>query len=200
MSSYIRILHASPDAPAVDVYADGKLIAQNLSFANFTEYQPLTPGSYNIKVYPAGTATNPVINTSLDLPDRSIYTAAVTGRLDDISLLPVPDTPMAATPGKVSLRFVHLSPDTPTVDITLPDGTVLFRNVSFKDITDYLAVDPGTYTLQARAAGTDRVLLNVPNQTFTGGRFYTAYAVGLAGGTPPLQLLTALDGNTYIKF
>jgi hypothetical protein len=26
--SYVRILHASPDAPAVDIYADGNLIAR----------------------------------------------------------------------------------------------------------------------------------------------------------------------------
>lgn len=199
MASYIRVLHASPDAPAVDVYADGKLIASNLAYRDFTEYVEVTPGTYNIKVYPAGTQTNPVINTSLNIPDRSILTVAAVGRLANIKLRVVPDTPMSIPPGKTFLRFAHFSPNAPNVDITLPDGTVLFSNVAYSEVTDYKSINPGTYTLQARVAGTGNVVLTVPNQTLLPNKFYTAYAVGLVGQSPPLQLLTPLDGNSYIK-
>lgn len=199
MASYIRLLHASPDAPAVDVYADGKLIARNLTYRNFTEYVEISPGKYNITVYPAGTQASPVINTSHDVPDRSILTVAAIGRLADIQLRAVPDTPMSIPPGETYLRFAHFSPNAPNVDITLPDGTVLFSDVAYTEVTDYKSINPGTYTLQARVAGTDNVVLTVPNQRLLPDKFYTAYAVGLVGESPPLQLLTPLDGNSYIK-
>lgn len=199
MASFVRVLHASPDAPAVDVYVDGNLIARNLTYRNFTEYMQVPPGTYNVRVFPAGTKTSPVINTTLEIPDRSIFTVAAIGRLADIRLRVVPDTPMDVPPGETVIRFAHFSPNAPNVDITLPDGTVLFSNVAFTEVTDYISVDPDTYTLQAGIAGTDNVVLTVPNQRLFAGNIYTAYAVGLVGESPPLQLLTPLDGNTYIE-
>jgi len=67
--SYVRLLHASPNAPAVDVYAGGKLIAGNLAYIQFTPYMKLQKGKYNIKVFAAGTTENPVINTVIELPE-----------------------------------------------------------------------------------------------------------------------------------
>ncbi len=60
-------------------------------------------------------------------------------------------------------------------------------------------VSPGTNTLQLRVAGSNNVVLTVPNQIFSGGRAYTAYAVGVVKDNPPLQLLTLLDGSSYLK-
>lgn len=198
--SYIRILHASPDAPPVDVYANGNPIARNLSYRNFTEYLPVVPGKYEVKVYPAGQMNNPVISTELNVPPQSIFTVAAVGKLADISLYPVADPVMMIPPGKVCVRFAHLSPDAPNVDITLPDGTILFKDVGYKEVTDYICVYPGTYILEARIAGTDNRVLYVPNITLLPNRFYTVYAVGLAGGNPPLQVLIPLDGNSYLTF
>jgi len=115
-------------------------------------------------------------------------------------VLPIEDPILPVMPGSVQIRFAHLSPNAPNVDITLPDGTVLFGNVGYKEVTDYLLVYPGTYILQARPAGTYDVVLYIPNITLLPDRFYTVYAVGLAGEIPPLQVLIPLDGNSYIEF
>lgn len=197
--SYIRLLHASPGAPAVDIYANGKIIGRNLAYQGFTDYFAVAPGRYNIRVFPAGTMANPVLDTVLDVPPRSINTVAVIGQLPDIGVTVVPEPVMPIPKGKLKIRFAHLSPNAPRVDITLPDGTVLFRDVGYREVTDYIEVNPGTYTLQARPTGTDQVVLYVPNVTLKQDRFYTVYAVGLAGGNPPLQVLIPLDGNSYIK-
>lgn len=198
-NSYVRILHASPNAPAVDVYANGNPIARNVTYREFTPYLAVQPGSYRVTVFPAGQTQNPVIDTNVNIPERSIITAAAIGTLPNIGLLAVPDTPGTVPQGKVRVRFVHLSPNTPNVDITLPNGTRLFRNVAYRGITGYTTIDPGVYTLQARPTGTENVALNVPNIRFKPNRFYTVYAVGLSGGRPPLQVLIPLDGNSYLK-
>ena len=136
--SYIRILHASPDAPAVDIYANGNLIAQGLTYKEFTDYLQVNPGRYNIQVFPAGQQMNPVINTDITIPQNNAYTIAAVGRLSSIGLLPIPEIYMPETqmrmPNNSNVRFVHLSPNAPAVDITLPDGTKLFENVPYKKI------------------------------------------------------------------
>ena len=199
MSSYIRIMNACLNAPPVDVYANDKIIARGLAYRDFTEYIPVQTGTYNIKVYPSGSKGVPVVDTSLSIPAKSILTVAAIGKLAIIELLPFADQPAVLYPDKVSIKFVNLLPDAPSVDVNLADDTVLFRNVPYKGITDYTTVNPATYTLQLRLADTKNVVLTVPNQKFSGGRAYTAYAVGLISGYPPQQLLTPLDGSSYLK-
>lgn len=196
--SYYRLLHASPDAPQVDVYINGKLVAKNLKYLHFTSYIKAPGGVYEVKVYPAGKKDTPVIDTKLQLVPGSIYTVAAAGNLRDVSLLPILEPLPGPTPGYAMIRFSHLSPDTPPVDITLPDGKKLFQDVEFKETTGYIPVPPGNYTVQARLTGTSKVALIVPNINLQPNKIYTVYAVGKPIGTPPLQVLIPLDGSTYL--
>lgn len=198
--AFVRILHASPDAPAVDIYANDQPLVKNLKYKEFTEYLDVPAGAYSIKVYPAGTKSKAVINTNLNLNSETISTVAAVGKVSDIQLLPINDPILPKEPSKTYVRFAHLSPNTPAVDITLPDGTVVFQDVSFKEVTEYAAIDPGRYTLQARPTGSSDIALTVPNILLKPNRFYTVYAVGLIGENPPLQVLIPMDGNTYIEF
>lgn len=197
-SSYIRVLHASPDAPAVDIYVNENPVARNVVYREFTQYTPIVGGLYNVKVYPAGATTNPVINTNVNIPPNSIFTVAAVGKLANISLLLVPEPPVSRNPGEVAVRFVHLSPDAPSVDVTLPNGTVLFKDIEYKEISPYITVRPGTYEIQAKVTGTNNVVLTVPNINLRPNNIYTIYAIGLAAGQPSLQVLIPLDGSTYL--
>ena len=196
--SYMRALHASPDAPGVDVYANGNLIAKNLRYREFTPYLKVPSGQCIIKIFPTGTSQIPVINTTVILIPNAIYTAAAIGMLTNIGLLPIRDPRITINPTKTNIRFIHLSPNAPAVDITLPDGTVLFPNVSYKGITNYIPVSPGTYTLEARLTGTKTIVLTVPNVILRPDLNLSVYAVGLTGGKPALEVLIPLDGSTYL--
>ncbi len=194
--SYVRILHASPDAPSVDIYANENIIAKNLAYKQLTDYVAVKPGEYTIQVFPAGQKTNPVINTKIEIPPENSITVAAVGMLSDISLLPIFEMYMPMVDKRRSyVRFAHLSPNAPVVDITLPDGTLLFSDVSFKEYTDYFYVAPGNYTLQVKPTGTDNVVLTVPNVKLSPGVIYTIYAVGLVGEDPPLDTIISVDGD-----
>jgi len=192
--SYIRVLHAVPDAPNVDVYADDQLIAKDLAFGKYTDYIPVPEWNYDIAVYATGTKTNPVLENMLMVRPDTIQTVAAVGTLNTIGLLAIPDRTAGNAPGKSMVRFSHLSPNAPAVDITLPDGTILFRNVSFKQLTNYLTVNPMSYTLQVRPTGTSTVVLTVPNVNLKPGMVYTIYAIGLVGKEPELSALLVMDG------
>lgn len=196
-NSYLRILHASPDAPPVDIYVNSNIIARGLAYRQFTNYIPLAPGPYTIRVFPAGQLTNPVINTNVTIPSESVFTAAAVGMLADISLMPIPEVydPELPMPQNAYVRFVHLSPNAPAVDVTLPDGSVLFRNIPYRSFTQYMMLAPGNYTLLVKPTGSTQAVLTIPNLRFRPGTMYSVYAIGLVGGQPPLEAITSIDSN-----
>jgi hypothetical protein len=197
-TSYLRILHASPKSPAVDVYINDMLKFKKLTYGAFTDYIEVVTGDYNVKIYPAGTKASPVLNKNLFIPPDKIYTIPAIGLLPNIELLPISETKIINPSDKVYIKFAHLSPNAGAVDITLPGGKILFENIKYKQFTDYIQVPAGTYTLEARKTGTTTRVLYIPNIKLKPQRFYTVYAVGLVNDHPGIQALIPLDGNSYL--
>jgi hypothetical protein len=68
----VRILHLSPDAPAVDIaVAGGPVLVRNLAFREVTPYLEIDAGVYNLEVRVAGTTTVALAlpNTRLEAGD-----------------------------------------------------------------------------------------------------------------------------------
>lgn len=197
-AGYVRILHAVPNAPNVDVYANDKLIAENLDYGNYTDYLPLNEGTYKLSLYATGDKSSPVLTSMLSIKKDEIFTVVASGTLENIFFLKIIDSDVPAQSGNAMVRFAHLSPNAPAVDITLPDGTILFENISFKQVTSYIQAPPSNYTLQVRLTGTPTVALTVPNIQLDQNTIYTVYAIGLAGESPELQALL-LEDSTVLK-
>lgn len=190
---YVRVLHAVPDAPNVDIYANDEILAEDLAFGEYSDYIEVQAGDYEISLYVAGTMDTPVLANMLFMEENEATTVAVTGNLDGIEFLAIPDSYMLMDSNNAMVRFVHLSPDAPAVDITLPDGTTLLRNVSFQQVTPYITISPDDYTLQARVAGTQNVALTVPDVRAEAGYNYSVFAIGYVEGEPQLEALLLLD-------
>lgn len=194
----VRVVHASPDAPAVDVWVNGNVAFSNAPFKGITDYASLAPGTYKVQVVPTGATEPVVIDADLDLAADTDYTVVAVGELADIEPLVLVDNNGAPAAGKAHVRFVHASPDAPAVDIAVAGGPVLFADIPFKGVGDYLPVDAGTYDLEVRLAGTDTVALSVPGVMLDEGTVYTIFAMGLAGGEPALQAVPSVDAVTQV--
>jgi len=200
LTSYFRVLHSSPKSPAVDVYINDMLKFKNLNYGAFTDYIEVMTGDYNVKLYASGTKTSPVLNKNIFIPPEKIYTASAIGLLPNIDLLLVLEPKIVNPHDKVYIKFAHLSPNIGPVDLALPNDKILFRNIKYKQLTDYIEVPAGTYTLEVRPSGTTTIALYVPNIKLKPQRFYTIYAIGLANDQPGLQALIPLDGSSYLDF
>ena len=132
---------------------------------------------------------------STEVADNTDYTVVAVGEIADIEPLVLVDNNSAPAAGKAHVRFVHASPDAPAVDIGVTGGPVLFSNVPFKGVGDYLPVGAGTYDLEVRIAGTETVALSVPGLTLNEGTVYTVFATGLAGGEPSLTAVPSVDAS-----
>lgn len=184
----VRVIHTSPDAPAVDVCVNGAVAFGNLAFPDATNYADLPAGAYDVAVYPAGTncTGTPVIDAKGLTLDALPYTVIAVGNLAEIKPLVLVDSLAKPAAGTAHVRFVHASPDAPAVDITTKDGTKIFSNIAFGQATDFTPVPAGSYDLQARVAGTDTVGLDVPGVTLEDGKIYLIAATGLLNGDPKL--------------
>ena len=188
-SSLVRVFHAAPQAPNVDVYVNDQMVFSNLAFGDFTRYVYLDEGEYNVSVYLAGQKDRPVINQMVDVPSQQIFTIAATGNLDNLGLLVIPDK-VSKSPSQnySSVRVIHLSPNAPGVDI-LVDGDTLFEDISFGEGTDYVDLNPGTYNVNV-VLNTDKSVVLPLKVTLNPDKIYTIYIIG---NPPTLQAVQVVD-------
>jgi len=179
----VMFVHASPDAPAVDIQLRYVPAARALAFRQNPPYRFTLSGTRDIQVNVAGTNTT-VIKASPTLTRNTFYTVFAADRVANIGPVVLVDDPTAPAAGKAHVRFVHLSPDAPAVDVAVANGgPVLFGNQAFKSASAFAPVPAGTYNLEVRVAGTRTVALPLPGITLLPGRIYTVYAKGLLAGT-----------------
>ena len=184
--SYAKVLvtHASPNALGVDLLVDNS--TQNssaLTFPNNTGYLQVESGTRNIKVNVTGTSTT-VIEANLMLAKDNNYSVIAVDSVSKISAIVLADDLSAPAAGKAHVRFIHLSPNAPAVDVAVASsGAVVFGNKAFKEYTAFTPLDAGTYNLDVRVAGTSTVALVLPAITLEAGKIYTVFAKGFLGGT-----------------
>ncbi|NKE36138.1 DUF4397 domain-containing protein [Natronococcus sp. JC468] len=79
----VRVLHASPDAPAVDVVAgeNGDVLFENVAFGE-SDYTEVPEGEYPLVIYPAGDRETSVFETDVSLAGGTVYSAFAIGYLE----------------------------------------------------------------------------------------------------------------------
>jgi hypothetical protein len=194
----VRVMHASPDTPAVDIFVDGAKAVTALAFPSDTGYVPLPAGTHNVKVFvsPSDGTGDPALETDLNVAAGTDYTVLAVGLVGDgsLALLPLQDNNATPANGKAHVRLIHASPDAPAVDVAVAGtNTLVFENVAFKATGDYTPVDAGTYNLEVRAAGTTTVALAVNGLPLKDRAVYSVVAVGLLedGSLAAIPLLDA---------
>ena len=176
------VTHASPNAPSVDILVNDAVIASNVAYLSSLPYTELNVGNNRIRVNVAGTSTT-VIDATLPFDEGKNYSIFAVDSVSKISAIRLDDDLTAPASGKTHVRFVHLSPNAPAVDIAVTGGPVIFPNYSFKQASSFTPIDAGTYDLEVRLAGTSTVVLSLPGVTLPAGKILTVYARGFVGAT-----------------
>jgi len=177
----IRVAHASPDAPAVDVLVNDMVAEKftNLQFRIVSKYVHLNAGSYNFKVVPTGKKTPVMLNFNQTINHMFLpFTVVVGNNVASLKQYLLNDDRQRPRRGYSAFRFVHMSPDAPPVDVRFDGQTnPIFKSIGFGQATTYQEVRSGDYTVQLLAAGTNnvifehdlRLLRDVPSTAFAEG-------------------------------
>ena len=117
-----RAVHASPDAPNVDVYFDEEAVVEDLAFGEVSPYATVEPNTYQLQVTAAGDPDTVVFDEEVTVEADRTVTAVAFGEAAG-----GPETGFAveildddiADPGEDTgrLRLFHASPDAGPVDI-----------------------------------------------------------------------------------
>ena len=197
----VRVVHASPDAPAVDVLVDDAEVLGDVPYLASSDYLELAPGQRNLKVNAAGTATT-VIDADVDLTDGADYTVIASGPVAALAPIVLEDDNTAPSAGNVRVRAIHGAPGAPAVDIyvTAPGAdleaeTPVLTGVEFGDVADYIEAPAGDYQVRVTPAGSKAVVIDSGTLSLASGQVRTAIAVDAAGGGAPFDLLVLPDLN-----
>jgi hypothetical protein len=200
-TAQVRVVHGSPDAPAVDVLLDGAEVLADVTYLQSSPYLSVPAGTRNIKVNAANSATT-VINASPALTRDYSYTVIATNLLASIEPLVLEDDLAAPAAGNIKLRLVHGAPNVGQVDIyitapgaDLATATPNLIAVPFKGASDYLEVPAGTYQVRITPTGTKTVAIDTGALTLAAGQIRTGIAVEAPGGGTPLTALLLADKN-----
>ena len=204
-ASQLRVIAASPDAPGLDIYENGGVVAYNLGFGTVTSYISTDPGTFTISADAAGTKQT-LATAKGTFAASNQYTVLIGNASANLQELILQDQAQAAPSGQISLRFIDQSTRIGAIDIYLvPQGqkftavSPLITNVSFPTNTGYLNLPTGSYTLVIVPTGT------IPTGTTVAT--YTGAQVTYSGGsvttivlidqqlvtTPGLQVISAPD-------
>ncbi|MFK8032093.1 MAG: DUF4397 domain-containing protein [Gammaproteobacteria bacterium] len=206
-NSEIRVIHASPDAPAVNVLLNGAEAISALDYGQSSGYAEVTSGAYDIVVQgiiPGGTAD--VISVpAFDLADDARTNVLAINAVATIDALVVEESAATPTATQVALAVVHAAPDAPEVDIFVSapgdDITTLtpVTTLSFTQSADAGALDTGTVQIRATAAGTVVYDSGSVDLTPFGGAKLFISAIASTTATEqaasPIKLLVATDSD-----
>jgi len=182
----LRVAHASPNAPEVDVLLDGDAAVEGLAFRSVTDYLELSPGEYDIAVNVAETDETVFEAEDVEL-EAEDYTAVARGEVGedtdtDFTVDILEDTNGANIGDDESrVRAIHASPDAPAVDVTVDEGALtVFDGVERFTSSGYAVVPADTYEVEIRpdTEGNDGEVKLETEVTLEGESTYTIFAVG----------------------
>jgi hypothetical protein len=194
----LRIVHASTDAPAVDIYVNDTKVVSGLAFGKATEFTAVPAGKdRKIAITAAGgSVSDAVVTKDSDFDAGQAYQVVIAGALDNgldaiidqVDLSPLPEQ-------QARLRFIQASPDAGSVDLTVVNGDKLFEGVDFKGESDYKVVDANTYDLAVMKD--NKVVVRGDNLKLDAGN---AYDLVLVGRTDDNSLkLLLLSANATLR-
>lgn len=193
--SRLRVLHASPDAPPVDVYLNGFRELRNVRYKTISNYLDVLPGEHRIQIVPAGKtlAQGPlVIDTALNVEKGKVYAVAAAGLLANIKPIVAVDTGEQPQQNRGQVRVWHLSPDAPAVDVVFTQGNnmPLAKALAFTAVTPYSDVAAGAQGVAVQANGASVVTTNL---VVPANGTLTMYIIGLVNGSPQAEVIVSRD-------
>jgi hypothetical protein len=130
-----------------------------------------------------------LVDTTFNVADGKSYSLFVIDRLSSIEPLIVRDSAASPAAGNAMVRFVNLSPDAASINVTDGEGNALFQNAAFKSVAAFKETSEGEYSFAVKDAVSGGQLLTADDIQLAAGRYYTIILRGFAN--PPA-------GNTNV--
>jgi len=162
----VRIIHASADAPPVDIKLNGAVAAPGLDYPLSTGFVSINAGTYDVAVdaiVPGGNLEGVISVEDIPFVKGQRYTVVAIGDVADMSISEFVAAESAATPAadEVAISVLHAATSVKgsnvDVYVTAPDadipGTGPNFSFDFKGQADAGAIPAGEYRIRVVAGG-----------------------------------------------
>ena len=191
----VRMMHLSPDTPAVDAYIDSvsdppaKVVLPAVTYGDVSSYQSVPAGTYTVSARAAGAdpASPPVLGITVTVTPGTATTVAGVGYFADLGFAVLQDDLTLPPAGQSRARVINAAGTASSLDLTLADKGPLAQGLAFATNTDYVDVPGGAAQLSV-GGGTAAADLPVD---LSAGSVYTVLVLDGDGGGLTVQ--TALD-------
>jgi hypothetical protein len=195
-TAYLRVLHALSGAPSADVFVGSNKLFSATQFKRLSDYLPVSSGRHQLRFKNSETSAA-ILEAPRTFSRDKYYTAVISGSVAKPSVFVLNDSSGKAVAGKAKVRVIHLAPDLPALNLTMPstrakNGFTTWRsNLTFGK-SALLTRAPGTFTLQLRTTD-DKMLREVPNVVIEADKRYSVFAIGqpIVGGVQALDVIVA---------
>lgn len=181
-STGIRILHASPDNPPVDIYSSlSPVVVQTARFAAPTFYAALDSGAQNILATLTKTPSVTYLSSDITVAKGQRFSYLIYGDNAQLGLRSkiIEDAVPAIADGQSAVRVINALVGAAGVRGSL-GSAALPASVAFGAASDYLAVTAGAQTVTLSRAADGRTVYSAAKQ-FDAGSAYTLLLTGEVG-------------------
>jgi Domain of unknown function (DUF4397) len=165
----LRVLHALPNAPNMEVVVDGTIENYNLGYGNATAYLSLDSGSRHVQMIPVN-GTTPILDTTVSVTESVDQTLVMTGSTGSVKSLLLTDDVLSNGTTGVSgdgyVRVLNASANMGPADVYLVSAGSSLAGVQpvatalpLDKNTGYQTTPEGTYEVFMTSPGTINVLV-----------------------------------------
>lgn len=203
-SARLQVIHNSPE-PTVDVYVNTGIFLDDFEFRTATEFVDVASGiPLTLDVAPSNStsAADAIYSITVTLDDGETYVAIASGIVGDATtpfeILLTDGVRESAAGSGIDFIGIHGSPDAPTVDITARGVATLLDDVSYRDISGYINVPAGPYTLDVTPGADPSTIVASFSADLTtlDGKSAVVFASGFLGMEPAFGLYAAFADGT----
>ncbi|MHA4807693.1 DUF4397 domain-containing protein [Flavitalea flava] len=197
VATFVTAMNLAPYAPSTEIYLNGSKSTVAIPSGSYLNgYSRLNPAIYDIQFKVAGSdsllAQIPAsIYDSVKFYTLLLYNTTVNGTAKAAKIA---DDFSNITTASGFYRFFNMCPDAPLVDFYLnttvsdPNRAVA-DNVSRTSLNLFKPVNPASYTLKVKVAGTDSVLATMTDFNPAAANAYTIFFTGKPNNTTnPLSI------------
>jgi hypothetical protein len=208
-SSLVRIIDASYNAPAINVYVEGVLLASDIGQGTITPYGGFAPSkAATVKVNDASSNATLVTSTGSLLASQS-NSVLITDINATYQATVLEDQSIAAPGGHSDFRILNQAPSTGAIDVYFLPGTAATVYATAKPVITALAVGATSGYVDIPSSTLYMVIAPAGTTlTTTATTIYVSQALPLTGGevrtvlvvdpqlvTEPVQVYIAKDVN-----
>lgn len=188
-------------SPSTEIYLNGTKLTVPVSAGSYSSsYFRVTPGTYDTQFKVAGSDSLLFDIPASPYDSAGFYTLILYNNTTGgpSKAVKITDDFSQVAASNANYRFLNMCPDAPVVDLYFNTTAVqtyrsVADNVGNQVYNIFRPTAPGTFTVQAKKAGTDSVVATLNNFTLSPQTVYTIFLSGKPGSTSNPSSLISLN-------